>query len=81
MNAVERVIFEISLPPLRGMEHEADDTLTPLTEAGYALAALSPDGTVRAITGDEIWRTFLRNFVASSPAGLEKRPPEAKAAN
>jgi FkbM family methyltransferase len=66
---IERIIFEISVVPLQGMDHKISDTIFPLTSAGYTIWQINKDGSLREFRG-ELDNIYFCNLVALAP-GIE----------
>lgn len=45
-HAIERIVFEISIPPLEGMGHQISDVVNPLVAVGYTIWDINGDGTL-----------------------------------
>lgn len=64
---IKRIVFELSIEPLRGMNHEIDDVVRPLVEAGYSLWAIDRAGVLTPAGREALGRVYLGNFVALAP--------------
>jgi FkbM family methyltransferase len=69
--AIDVVLFEVSLPQLAALGHEPDDSLRTLARHGYETYAIEADGTVGEATASSADR--YENYVAL-PAGSPHAP-------
>lgn len=65
--ALRRIVFEISVDPLRGMNHDIDDVIQPLRAAGYRIASITGHGTLADVDPAAIEKIYLANLVAVFP--------------
>jgi len=65
-HAIERVVFEVSIEPLNGMNHTVEDVVTPLLAAEYRRFEMNEDGTLNGPITDFTDCQFL-NLVALAP--------------
>jgi FkbM family methyltransferase len=68
-HTIERVIFEISMPPLEGMGHKINDVVDPLITAGYTIWNINDDGTISG-PKTQFEEIYFANLIALAP-GVE----------
>lgn len=65
-HSIEKIIFEISLDPLKGMGHVTADVVSPLLNAGYKIYEINRNGTLNG-PKDEFNNYKFTNLVALAP--------------